>query len=127
MKKKTLPIYDGAIIANRVGAFVKCGEGFQVIRPGFDSQGAKKSTWTQVIHDSIPIYTHKVSGELSVAMVEFDRQWAIHIGNNLELMKLALDACKKEHRRKFKDGLAGVEPAPTMTQDGRATGSTRLA
>lgn len=124
--KKGLPIYDGAITAHSVGAFVKCGEAFQVIRPGYDCQGERRVSWTQVVHEGIPIFETKVKCELSVAMVEFDRQWAIHIGDNRELMKLALDACKKEHRRKFKDGVSGVEPAPTMTQDGRANGSHRI-
>ncbi|AXQ68730.1 hypothetical protein HOU00_gp395 [Caulobacter phage CcrPW] len=111
---KSIPIYDGAIEANHVGSFVKMGEAFQVIRPGYDAQGNARAAWTQFVHDGIPVFEEKVKGPLSAATRSFDRQWAQFIGDDRDLMLRALEACKKEHRAKFRDGRSGVEPAPTV-------------
>lgn len=121
--KKSIAIYDGEITANHVGSFIKLGEAFQVIKPGYDSQGVARSSWTQVVHEGIPVFEHKVQGPLPAAMREFDRQWDKTIGADHALMARSLDACKKEHRRKFRDGKSGVEPAPTLTQDARDAGT----
>jgi hypothetical protein len=115
-------LYDGAIKANKIGAFVAGGEQFHVIRPGYDIQGKRRTTWTQVVHEDIPIFQVKLSTELRNVMEQFDAQWARTIGDDPLLLQKALTACKNEHRRKFKDGVSGEAPAATISRDGRNTG-----
>ena len=55
MSRQNLPIYGGALKANKIGSFVLGGETFHIIRPGYDSQGRRRTTWTQFVHEDIPI------------------------------------------------------------------------
>jgi hypothetical protein len=118
----TVPLYGGVIQGHKVGSFLKGGEAFQVVSPGYCIQGKRRGTWTQVVHEDIPVFTVKMDVPLTKVMEQFDRRWDSVIGKDRELMQRALAACKAEHRRKFRDGASGEEPAPTISRDGRATG-----
>lgn len=120
--REVVPIYDGAIRANKIGSIVKGGETFQIIRPGYCVQGKRRMTWTQVVHEGVPIYEAKVWSDLNTFLDQFDSLWAKHIGSDPELLKKALHRCKEEHRRKFRDGTSGEAPAPSLTRDGRGEG-----
>jgi len=122
LSREILPIYDGAIRANKIGTFVKGGETFHVIRPGFCSQGKRRIAWTQIIHGDIPVFEVKIHAELQEVLEKFDTLWAKHIGRDKELMMKALEATKAEHRRKFRDGRTGQSIAPSVSRDGRDEG-----
>lgn len=122
MSKKTIPIYGGEIKAHTLGSFVMGGEVFHVIRPGYCIQGKRRTAWTQIVHEDIPIYGVRNYTELSAAIAQFEGQWKKYIGDDKVLLGKALASCKKEHRRKFRDGESGEAPAPTVTRDGRGQG-----
>lgn len=122
MSREVHPIYGGAIRANKIGSFVKGGETFHIIRPGYCIQGKRRLTWTQIVHEDVPVFEVKVRADLSVVMDKFDAMWARHIGDDKALLAKALDATKSEHRRKFRDGRTGESPAPSLTRDGRGEG-----
>lgn len=122
MSRKTWALYEGQIKANKVGAFVMGGETFHIVRPGFDIQGRKRTAWTQVCHDDIPIFTVRMDVALDQVMGKFETEFDSVIKGDVDLLTRALDQCKREHRRKFKDGVSGIEPAATLTGDGRGTG-----
>lgn len=122
MSHNVLPLYGGAIRANKLGTFVKNGETFHVIRPGYCSQGKRRLSWTQVVHEDIPVFTIKVRAEMPAVLERFDSLWAKHIGEDKTLTKKALTATKNEHRRKFRDGKSGEAPAPSLNKDGRGEG-----
>ena len=108
--------------ANKIGSFVMGGETFHVVRPGFDIQGRKRTAWTQVVHEDIPVYESRLDVPLDQVLKRFEEQFDALIGDDRKLLAQALKQTKAEHRKKFKDGVSGVEPAPTSSQDGRATG-----
>jgi hypothetical protein len=122
LSRDILPIYDGAIKANRIGAFVLGGETFYVTRPGYCSQGKRRSEWTQIVHEGIPIYEVKLSVDMAQVISNFETSWKRWIGDDRALLGKALTACKKERRKKFRDEKTGVEPAPTFSRDSTAQG-----
>lgn len=119
LRRQTAPLYGEAIRANKLGAFVMGGEPFQVIRPGYDIQGRRRTTWTQIIHEDIPIFTARKDAPLREVIAQFESLWSRAIGEDRDLLLRALAACKKEHRRKFRDGESGEAPAPTISRDGK--------
>lgn len=127
MSREIHLLYDGAIRANKLGTFVKGGETFHIIRPGYCCQGKRRLDWTQVVHEDIPVFEVKTRVEMSEALDRFDAMWAKHIGTNTELLAKALKATKAEHRRKFRDGKSGESPAPSLTKDGRGVGKRYVA
>jgi hypothetical protein len=122
LKRDTLPIHAGAIRANRLGSFVMGGETFHVIRPGYCTQGKRRDTWTQVVHEDVPVFEVKVKVELHYVFEQFETMWRRTIAEDRDLLARALAACKKERRRKFKDGTSGEAPAPGITSDKRGDG-----
>ena len=123
MSRKVWPLYGGAIKGNKIGAFVMGGETFHVVRPGFDVQGRKRTAWTQVCHDDIPVYTVKMDVPLDAVIAKFEREFDATVRGDPAILARALEMSKTEHRRKFKDGVSGVEPAPALTRDGRGDGA----
>lgn len=121
-RRDYLPIHGGAIRANRIGSFVMGGETFHVIRPGYCTQGKRRENWTQVVHEDIPIFEAKLKVELTHVFDQFESKWKRTIGDDRDLLLRALAACKKERRRKFKDGVSGEAPAQSITRDGRGEG-----
>lgn len=119
--KKSHALYGGAIKAHKVGSFLMGGEHFHLIRPGYCIQGKRRLGWSQVVHDDVPVFEVKLGQDARAAMTEFEAQFARHIGDNPELLAKALDACKKERRRKFRDGTSGEAPAPGLPE-GRGEG-----
>lgn len=122
MRRSVLPLWGGAIKANKVTAFVRCGQTFHVISPGYDIQGRRRTAWTQIVHDDIPIYTVKKASTARQASDRFDAMFDRHIGADASLLAKALELCKAESRRKFRDGVSGEAPAPAVTQDARGPG-----
>ncbi len=122
MPRDLIPIYDGVIKANRVGSFVRDGETFDIIRPGFDSQGRSHKTWTQFVHEGVPVYTIKLQANMTEALEQFDAVWEKSISPKPSLLKKALANAKADHKAKFKDGTTGIEPAPAVSVDGRPEG-----
>jgi len=122
LKRDELPIYDGAIQARKIGAFVMGGEAFQVIRPGYCAQGKRRTTWTQVVHEDVPVFEVKLDVDLRSALAQFETHWKRTIGSDKVLLGKALAACKAERRRKFRDGVSGETVAPSITRDGQGVG-----
>uniref|UniRef100_A0AB74UGB2 Uncharacterized protein n=1 Tax=Caulobacter phage BL57 TaxID=3348355 RepID=A0AB74UGB2_9VIRU len=120
----TTILVHGVLEGNCVGRFVRAGLTFDLIRPGFDSQGNKKQTWTQVLHEGVPIYEAKVRTEVENVIDRFDDLWEVHIGEDEDLLKKALAAVKKERASKFMDGKSGVAPAPALAHDERPAPKT---
>lgn len=124
--KRRLTLYpeheNGEIKANVVGAFMRGGEGFYVIRPGYDAQGRRRQSWTQIAHDGVPIWEWKRIGDLSAILDHFDKLWAQHLGGDPKLLAKALTQTKALRRRTFRDGVSGETPAPSITRDGREPG-----
>ena len=117
-----VPLYGGALQAHKIGSFLKKGHGFSVIRPGYCIQGKRRIGWTQVVHEDVPIFTVKAKVNLQDAMAKFDELWDAHIEDDIELFLRALEACKAEHRAKFRDGRSGVPAAPSLVKDGFGEG-----
>ncbi|AFO71695.1 hypothetical protein CcrKarma_gp144 [Caulobacter virus Karma] len=109
-----LPLYDGALTGKLVGRFVRAGQAFDVVRPGFDAQGIKRQTWTQIVHGGVPVFEVKVRTDLDNVIDRFDELWERHIGEDEDLLARALASVKKERTAKFRDGKSGVTPAPTV-------------
>jgi hypothetical protein len=120
----SIPLYDGALQANRVGAFIKGGRAFDVIRPGFDSQARKHKSWTQIVHEGVPVFTVKLLSPLEVVLARFEELWADLIGDDADLLARALEMSRNDHLRRFKDGVTGETPAPSLTRDGRDQGQS---
>lgn len=123
MSAKSIPLYDGAIKAHKVGGFIMGGEMFHIIRPGYDVQGQRRIKWTQFVHEDVPIFQVKTDMRLEDAIAHFTAQFdKTFSGDALAKLPRALKNSKAEHRRKFRDGVTGVEPAATTTLDGPAEG-----
>lgn len=122
MKRDMIPIFDAALKANRIGGFTKGDEKFDIIRPGYDSQGRRRTTWTQITHDGIPVYTVKMDVDLNAVLKKFNDLWEKSIAPAPEVLKKALKNAKAEARSKFRDGKSGEAPAPALTVDGRGPG-----
>lgn len=122
MSRQVHLLYGGAIKANKVGAFVLAGETFHVIRPGYDSQGKRRTTWTQVVHEDCPVFQVKVMTTLDQVIATFEDLFRRKVGDDPVVLARALEGSKSEHRRKFMDGKTGEAPAPTATRDGRDEG-----
>lgn len=118
MSRQSHTLYDGAIKANKIGAFMMGGETFHIVRPGYDSQGRRQPRWTQFVHEDIPVYQVKLEVDLDTAMDRFEAHFKATIGEDRDLLARALAGSKSSHRARFKDGKTGVEMAPTATQDG---------
>ncbi len=122
-KPKAIPIYGGQIKAHWVGAMVRGDQPFEVIRPGYDAQGKRRLTWTQFVHDDIPIYEVKVNIGLREACQKFTDEFRrFGLDQNPALLARALEQTKSGRRRRFKDGVSGEAPAPTTSQDGKREG-----
>lgn len=116
------PDHPQPLTANKVGAFVRAMQTFEVIRPGFDAQGRPRKGWTQIIHGGIPIYEAKVQTTLDNVIERFDQLWDRTIGADEDLLDRALAAVKRERVEKFRDGQSGESPAPAIVKDGRGYG-----
>lgn len=114
-----LPLYGGAIIAHRVSGFVRAGYSFDVVRPGFDAQGRKRETWTQIVHEGVPVYEVKLKTPLKNVLDRFEQAWDKTIGDDEDLLARALASVKRERNAKFMDGESGEAPAPALSRDGR--------
>lgn len=129
--KKTITLYpdhpSGEIKAHVVGSFMRHGAILYVVRPGYDAQGRSRPSWTQVVHDGVPIWEHKLRADLSKVLAQFDSLWKASIGQNRKLSAEALLATRAARLRTFKDGAAGIEPAAALTRDGRGDGIVSLA
>lgn len=119
---KTLPLYGGALKANVLGSFVRGGETFHVIRPGYCIQGKRRTNWTQIVHEDIPVFESKMGMDLQGVTAKFRELWTNNIGDDPELLKRALAATKQERRRKFRDGRSGEAIAPATTRSKRDKG-----
>lgn len=117
-----LSIYNEAIRANRVGAFIKNGLAFDVIRPGYCIQGTRRPTWTQVVYDGVPVFEIKTNVSLMTAMERFDRHWDSIVGTDQGLAVRALAACRKARLERFRDGVTAETFAPSVTQHGKGEG-----
>lgn len=122
MSRDLLPLHQGAIRANRIGSFVMGGESFHIIRPGYCTQGKRRLKWTQFVHDDVPIFEVKLQVDLDRAIAQFESQWKRTVGDDRELLARALENCKRERRRKFRDGVSGVAPAPSASTHDRSEG-----
>lgn len=122
MNRDHLPLFGGAIRANRIGSFVKGGETFHIIRPGYCAQGKRRTAWTQIVHGDVPVFAVKVSSTLPQVLERFEREWAKWVGDDAVILNKALDLCKNLRRRTFRDGVAGESPAPAVSVDGRSLG-----
>lgn len=126
MSREALLLYpehaNGSIRANRIGAFVRGDKTFDIIRPGFDAQGRKRGSWTQVVHEGVPVYEVKVQTGLANVIAQFDQQWDRTIGADDELLGRALQAVKRERTTRYRDGESGESPAPALSRDGRGQG-----
>lgn len=124
--KKSITLYpdhpDGGLKARVVGAFMRHGETLYVIRPGYDAQGRRRTSWTQVVHEGVPIWEHKLRADLPKILAQFDSLWQAAIGKNRKLSAEALEKTRQARTRAFKDGRSGVEPAPALSRDGRGEG-----
>jgi hypothetical protein len=129
MRRSYLRLYPdhprGEIKAHCVGSFVKDGEAFDVIRPGYDIQGRRKIQWTQVVHGGVPIFEHRLTCDIVEVMERFDRLWDKHIGDDADIRVAALAATKKTRLQRFRDGVTGEPPAPALTRDGRPDGERK--
>lgn len=129
--KKTLTLYPahpaGEIKAHVVGSFMRHGVTLYVVRPGYDAQGRSRASWTQVVHDGVPIWEHKLRAPLNKVLAQFDSLWKTAIGQNRRLSAEALVATRAARLRTFKDGMSGVEPAAAVSRDGRGDGIVSLA
>lgn len=129
--KKSILLYpdhpSGSIKANVVGSFMRHGHTLYVIRPGFDAQGRSRKSWTQVVHDGVPIWEHKLKAPLNKVLAQFDSLWRQAIGQNRRLSAEALAATRAARERAYLDGVSGIEPAPALTRDGRDEGYRVLA
>lgn len=105
-------LYDGALKANRVSSVVRLDQTFDIIRPGFDAQGRRRTSWTQIVHEGVPVFEVKVLTDLDNVLDKFERQFDRDIGQDADLLTQALAQVKRERRAKFRDGVSGVEPAP---------------
>ena len=117
---KTTPIYDGKIKARNASGMVRLGQNFQVIYPGYDSQGRRRQSWTQVVWKGIPIWETKLACTLSAAIAKFDSEMAKHVGKDTDLLVKALNQAAEHRRKRFQDGVTGEAPAPTLTADSRS-------
>ena len=124
--KKSITLYPdhpaGEIRAHVVGSFMRHGATLYVIRPGYDAQGRSRKSWTQVVHDGVPIWEHKLRAPLNKVLAQFDSLWRSSIGQNRKLSAEALIATKAARQRAYMDGMSGIEPAPALTRDGRDEG-----
>ena len=119
---KTRSLYEGALKGRVVGAFVRLGRDFTVIRPGFDAQGRKRTTWTQVVVDDVPIWEWKITAPLDFVLAKFDSEMKRTIGRDKALFERALQMAQNRRRKVFRDGVAGEAPAPSVALDGRQGG-----
>jgi hypothetical protein len=127
MAADKIDLYGGEIKAHRVGSFVKAGCAFDVIRPGYDSQARRRQSWTQVVHEGVPIYTVKMLSSIEDILERFDELWDLNIGDDANLMARALSMTKNAHVKRFKDGVTGESPAPSISRDGCEQGVQRPA
>lgn len=112
-----IELYDGALKAHRAASFVKDGFYIEVVRPGYDSQGRRRNSWTQFSHEGIPIYEVRTQMPMRDAITRFDELWDDYFAANPGLLTDALEGVKRERRRAFKAKYSGVPPAPAATQD----------
>ncbi|UTC29930.1 hypothetical protein BAJUN_03280 [Bajunvirus bajun] len=120
-----IPLYDGALKGNRVSSVVKAGLTFDFIKPGFDAQGRRRTTWTQVVHAGVPIYEVRVNTALDNVLDRFDAEWDKVMGDDRAFIDKALASVKRERLSKFMDGKSGVEPAPSL-RDGKVASPKKM-
>lgn len=125
MTKTSLPLFDGAIQANLVGSFMKAGTKFDLIKPGYDSQGEVRRNWMQIVHEGVPIYDQKMQPTVKQTISSFEAQWEKIIGDDMELFARALASVKGERTSKFMDGESGEAPAPSVVIDGQTKKESR--
>lgn len=118
MKRDTIKLYDGSIVANRAARYSKAGLNFDIISPGYDVQGNKRETWTQFVYKGVPVFEIKLRVKVLQAIAQFDKLWDKHITTQKHVRE-ALSQCMSARQKRFKDGKSGVEPAPALTVDGR--------
>lgn len=109
----------GSIRANRIGGFVRAGRGFDVIRPGYDAQGRRRTSWTQIVHRGVPVFEVKVLAPLDKVLERFDTLWDKTLGADDALTERALAAVTRHRLSRFRDGYSGVAQTREVSQDGR--------
>lgn len=95
---------------------------YYAVRPGFDAQGRKRIQWTQIVADGVPIWEHKRRAEVNEVVDLFDSQWKKAFGSNQRFSTEAVAKTREARMRVFRDGRSGVEPAQSLTRDGRGDG-----
>lgn len=111
------PLYGGQIKANVIGGFTRLGVNFKLIHPGYDAQGRRRP-WTQVVYEGVPVWEWKIQAAAPHVIDMFDRDLKATIGRSTKLLTRALKATVKNRTERFKDGVSGVEPAPTARRRG---------
>lgn len=127
MKPDRIPLYadhpDGAIRANRVGSFVHGGLTFDLISPGYDTQGNRRPNWYQIVHGDVPIFDHKYpNSTIDIVIDRFEALWEKTFGADLSILPRALEMTKQARRACFRDGRTAMSPAQSITRDGRGEG-----
>ncbi|AXQ69242.1 hypothetical protein HOU02_gp483 [Caulobacter phage CcrBL9] len=129
--KKNLILYadheTGGLKARVIGSFMRNGQTFNVIAPGYDSQGRRRQSWTQVCVDDVPVWEWKLKAPVADVLKQFDKLMSKSIGKNKKLLKAAIAQTQANRRSRFRDGVSGVEPAPALTRDGREAGPSYVA
>ncbi len=125
--KKTVVLFEdhdrGSRRATVVGGFVRGGRSLLVVRPGYDAQGRRRESWTQVVDGDVPIWEFKRQAPLGDVLGHFSELWIKTFGKRSEaLVEQALALTKQARSKAWLDGEAGVEPAPALTRDGRRDG-----
>ncbi len=108
----------GELIANKVSAFLLAGRfPVEVIRPGYDSQGNKRERWTQFVVEGVPIAEVKVEVPLRTAIDKLHEMMA-PIKDDRDLIGRGIEACRRQRIERWRDGVSGVETAPSINIDG---------
>jgi hypothetical protein len=122
MSRDYVDLYDGSLRANRVGEIERNGIHIDIIRPGYDAQGRRRVAWTQFVVDGVPIFETKIRMDTRAAVERFDKLWTETFEAISDDIPAALEACRRDHLSKFRDGSAGEPPAPSLAHDGRPDG-----
>lgn len=124
--RKTTPLYkdhpQGSITASVVGSFMLGRRHLLVVRPGYDAQGRRRQNWTQVVDGDVPIWEFKRTMALPKVLEHFRALWKKSFAGNAALIERSMDAVKASRRKRFRDGMSGMSPAPSLTRDGRGEG-----
>ena len=130
--KKTVTLYAdharGSIKAHVVGGFMRGSRHLLLISPGYDSQGRRRTGWTQVVYGDTPIWEFKRQANSNEVCRQFAKLWDEAFGQrNTPLIEKALQMVVAARNKAWKDGESGMAPAPAITKDGRSAGQIYTA